>query len=116
MRKLIAWAFMYSLDGLLADEGTEYWQFCFGLPVDPAALEQKIGGTTSRANPSAPTHDPADGLAGAPQLWRGYREFRCVAGELGDRSPRPLTCAAWPRTLALGRRARGQERTPASGP
>ena len=22
MRKLIAWAFMYSLDGLLADEGT----------------------------------------------------------------------------------------------
>jgi dihydrofolate reductase len=40
MRKLIAWAFMDSLDGLLADEGTEYWQFCFGLPVDP---KQKIG-------------------------------------------------------------------------
>jgi dihydrofolate reductase len=34
---------MYSLDGLLADDGTEYWQFCFGLPVDPADLEQKIG-------------------------------------------------------------------------
>src|SRR5262249_28225524 len=30
-------------DGLLADEGTEYWQFCFGLPADPAAMEQKIG-------------------------------------------------------------------------
>ena len=43
MRKLIAWAFMCSLDGLLADEGTEYWQFCFGLPVDPADLKQKIG-------------------------------------------------------------------------
>jgi dihydrofolate reductase len=43
MRKLIAWAFMDSLDGLLADEGTEYWQFCFGLPVDPAALKRKIG-------------------------------------------------------------------------
>ena len=42
MRKLIAWAFMYSLDGLLADEGTEYWQFCFGLPSDPAELEQKL--------------------------------------------------------------------------
>ena len=42
MRKLIAWVFMYSLDGLLADEGTEYWQFCFGLPADPAALEQKL--------------------------------------------------------------------------
>ena len=43
MRKLIAWAFMYSLDGLLADEGTEYWDYCFGLPADPASLEQKIG-------------------------------------------------------------------------
>ena len=42
MRKLIAWAFMYSLDGLLADEGTEYWQYCFGLPADPATLQQKI--------------------------------------------------------------------------
>ena len=39
MRTLIAWVFMYSLDGLLADDGTEYWQFCFGLPQDPA--EQK---------------------------------------------------------------------------
>ena len=42
MRKLIAWVFMYSLDGLLADEGTEYWRFCFGLPVDPADTKQKI--------------------------------------------------------------------------
>lgn len=42
MRKLIAWAFMYSLDGLLAAEGTEYWQFCFGLPVDPAEQQKKI--------------------------------------------------------------------------
>jgi len=41
MRKLIAWVLMYSLDGLLADEGTEYWQFCFGLPVDPADMKQK---------------------------------------------------------------------------
>ncbi|PZS21730.1 MAG: deaminase [Pseudonocardiales bacterium] len=31
-----------ALDGLLADEGTEYWQFCFGLPSDPADLEQKL--------------------------------------------------------------------------
>jgi len=42
MRKLIAWVFMYSLDGLLADEGTEYWRFCFGLPQDPAEQKQKI--------------------------------------------------------------------------
>ena len=32
MRKLIATVFNYSLDGLLADEGTEFWKFCFGLP------------------------------------------------------------------------------------
>ena len=42
MRKLIAWVFMYSLDGLLADEGTEYWDYSFGLPVDPAATKHKI--------------------------------------------------------------------------
>lgn len=42
MRKLIAWVFLYSLDGLLADEGTEYWRFCFGLPQDPEELKQKV--------------------------------------------------------------------------
>ena len=31
MRKLIATVFNYSLDGLLADEGTEFWTFCFDL-------------------------------------------------------------------------------------
>ena len=32
MRKLIATVFNYSLDGLLADEGTEFWNFCFDQP------------------------------------------------------------------------------------
>jgi dihydrofolate reductase len=32
MRKLVATVFNYSLDGLLADEGTEFWTFCFDLP------------------------------------------------------------------------------------
>jgi hypothetical protein len=32
MRTLIATVFNYSLDGLLADEGTGFWKFCFGLP------------------------------------------------------------------------------------
>jgi dihydrofolate reductase len=31
MRKLIALVFHYSLNGLLADEGTEYYRFCFDL-------------------------------------------------------------------------------------
>jgi dihydrofolate reductase len=44
MRKLIATVFNYSLDGLLADEGTEFWKFCFGLPENnqpdaPAQLD-----------------------------------------------------------------------------
>jgi dihydrofolate reductase len=43
MRKLIATVFNYSLDGLLADEGTEFWKFVFDLPEirepdDPAHL------------------------------------------------------------------------------
>lgn len=32
VRKLIATVFNYSLDGLLADEGTAFWKFCFDLP------------------------------------------------------------------------------------
>jgi dihydrofolate reductase len=44
LRKLIATVFNYSLDGLLADEGTEFWKFCFSLPEndepnDPAHLD-----------------------------------------------------------------------------
>jgi dihydrofolate reductase len=43
MRTLIATVFNYSLDGLLADEGTEFWKFCFDQPEnrepdDPAHL------------------------------------------------------------------------------
>jgi dihydrofolate reductase len=44
MRQLIATVFNYSLDGLLADEGTEFYRFCFDQPEnrdpdDPAQLE-----------------------------------------------------------------------------
>ena len=44
MRKLIATVFNYSLDGLLADEGTAFWEFCFSLPENrepnnPAQLD-----------------------------------------------------------------------------
>ena len=44
MRKLIATVFNYSLDGLLADEGTDFWRFCFDHPEishpgDPAHLD-----------------------------------------------------------------------------
>lgn len=32
MRKLIATVFNYSVDGLLADEGTEFYRYCFSVP------------------------------------------------------------------------------------
>jgi hypothetical protein len=37
MQTPIVSVIMYSLDGLLADEGTEHWQFCVGLPQVPNA-------------------------------------------------------------------------------
>jgi dihydrofolate reductase len=40
MRKLIARVFDYSLDGRVADEGTEYFQFCRDLPDDDAQLDR----------------------------------------------------------------------------
>ncbi len=36
MRTVIARVFDYSLDGLIATEGTEFYQFCRDLPDDPA--------------------------------------------------------------------------------
>ena len=36
MRKLIARVFDYSLDGVIATEGTKFFQFCRDLPDDPA--------------------------------------------------------------------------------
>jgi dihydrofolate reductase len=44
MRTLIATIFNYSLDGLLADPDTDFWDFCFSLPEnnepnDPSHLE-----------------------------------------------------------------------------
>lgn len=36
MRKLVARVFDYSLDGLIATEGTEFFQFCRDLQDDPA--------------------------------------------------------------------------------
>lgn len=42
MRRLIATVFNFSLDGFLADEGTDFWEFCFSRPEN--------------ANPDEPSH------------------------------------------------------------
>jgi dihydrofolate reductase len=39
MRKLIATVFNYSLNGLLADEGTDFWRLCFELLDQRGGLE-----------------------------------------------------------------------------
>ena len=41
MRKLIACVF-FTRSTAFADEGTEYWRFCFGLPDDPADKVQEL--------------------------------------------------------------------------
>lgn len=78
MRKVIALVFHYSLNGLLADEGTEYYRFCFerldvngGPDRDEQTLDLLRGAHAhvmgrnayagmSRALPAAPDHPWAD--------------------------------------------------------
>jgi hypothetical protein len=38
MRKVVARIFDYSLDGIISEEGTEFFQYCRDLPDDPAQL------------------------------------------------------------------------------
>jgi hypothetical protein len=64
MRKLIATVFNYSLDGLLADEGTEFWEFCFDLPENREP-DARRNSTSSRAHTrtswAAPPTRPSPG-------------------------------------------------------
>lgn len=85
MRRLIATVFNYSLDGLLADQDTEFWDFCFSLPEnrqpdDPAQLDfirrahsHIMGRTTYEGMSEAmtrtsPDHPFADILTAAPKV------------------------------------------------
>jgi dihydrofolate reductase len=84
VRKLIATVFNYSLDGLLADEGTDFWDFCFSLPEnrepdDPGQLEflrsahaHVMGRTAyegiSAGMTNAPDHPFAPILNAAPKV------------------------------------------------
>jgi dihydrofolate reductase len=85
MRKLIATVFNYSLDGLLADQDTEFWTFCFDLPEnrepdDPAQLDflrsayahvmgrTAYEGMAGAMTTSAPDHPFADTLNAARKV------------------------------------------------
>jgi dihydrofolate reductase len=81
MRRLIATVFNYSLDGLLADPDTDFWEFCFSLPEntkpdDPAQLDFLRGAyahvmgrstyeATSRVMTSTATDHPFAGILNA---------------------------------------------------
>jgi dihydrofolate reductase len=83
MRKLIARIFDYSVDGLTAEEGTEYFQFCRDLPDDPVQLartrefyeraDMQIMGRSlyegmSSYFPTADDHPWADIINAAPKV------------------------------------------------
>lgn len=42
MRTLIACVFNYSLDGLLANQNSDFLDYCLGLPMDPVNLEHQL--------------------------------------------------------------------------
>ena len=85
MRKLIATVFNYSLDGLLADEGTEFWKFCFEL------LDQQGG----------PDHDEQtrDLLEGAHAHLMGRTAYEGMSAHLPANSDNP-----WSGILNRGRK------------
>jgi dihydrofolate reductase len=86
MRKLIALVFHYSLNGLLADEGTEYFRFCFelleqggGASQDDASLDflqsayAHVMGRTAYQGmaaglPANPDHPWSDIMNAAPKV------------------------------------------------
>ena len=65
MRKLIATVFNYSLDGLLADEGTEFWEFCFDLPENREPADSAQLGFLQSAYAHIMGRTAYEGIAGA---------------------------------------------------
>jgi len=63
MRQLIARVFDYSLDGLVAAEGTEFFQFCRDLPDDDAQLD-RTRGLYERAHAHVMGRAAYEGMAG----------------------------------------------------
>lgn len=75
MRKLIATVFNYSLDGLLADEGTEFWKFCFDLPENN--------------EPDEPTH--LDFLRNAHAHLMGRTAYEGISGAMTTSTDHPFS-------------------------
>ena len=74
MRKLIATVFNYSLDGLLADESTEFWKFCFDQPEN--------------REPNSPAH--LDFLRSAYAHIMGRSAYEGIAGAMTTATDHPF--------------------------
>jgi dihydrofolate reductase len=74
VRKLIATVFNYSLDGLLANEGTEFWKFCFGLPEN--------------REPNSPAH--LDFLRSADAHVMGRTAYEGISGAMTTATDHPF--------------------------
>jgi dihydrofolate reductase len=85
MRKLVALVFNYSLNGLLADRGTDFWTFCFEL------LDQHGG----------PDHDDdsLDFLRGADAHLMGRNAYEGMAAHMPTATDHP-----WAPILNVGRK------------
>ena len=85
MRKLIALVFNFSLNGLLADEGTDFWDFCF------SELDEQGG----------PDHDKEtlDFLGGASVHLMGRTAYEGMAAHMPNNADHP-----WGEILNSGRK------------
>jgi hypothetical protein len=100
MRKLVATVFNYSLDGLLANEGTEFWKFCFDLPEnrepdDPAQLD-----FLQSAYCPIVGHSPSGASIRYPAAISGY------LGDLQGLDPDPHHRQSGHRSMDCGRQMR----------
>src|SRR6185312_5000591 len=77
--------FDYSLDGVIATEGTEFFQFCRDLPDDPA--EDARGREQQRAPARLPAA-PLTGSARGPAA--GWRRSRAGIARSAGAAPRPV--------------------------
>lgn len=102
MRKLIACVFFYSLDGLLADEGTAYWDFCFGLPDDPVDVAQSLDRYRS-ADAHIMGRAAYESIAGSAATATGHPVLDILTPARKVVFSRTLTTAKWANTtIAAG--------------
>jgi dihydrofolate reductase len=102
MRKLIATVFNYSLNGFLPDDGSEDYQFCMGLPDDPADVEQSLD-LIRNADAHIMGRVAYEGMAAAAQTAPDHPAHAILTPARKVVFSRTLTTADWANTaIAAG--------------